>query len=279
MTALNTVVQPKFGCVHIATDGAHYLSDGIVQGIAPKTFPVPSWPGVVAARGPSFAPMIVGQMLALKFQSFDSMVEGVSDALPGLLDRMFLDEYDQDSKTMELIFAGYSKSRGTPEAYFLRTGDALPPDMTAEEVAAVKSRENVVAGSSFQLIKLPPVANGPLIDQATMQSTGYEGICIDDKPEQVIRDLRTCLEVQRHIAFGDQHLVGGVGHVLTVDKKGITTRELCRWGDQIGEPITPEPIDWKAWHAQHGALANVDLTSLSRLQRERMLKKAKKGTL
>jgi hypothetical protein len=79
--------------------------------------------------------------------------------------------------------------------------------------------------------------------------------------------------------IGGLHLVGGIGHLVTCTKDGITMRELCRWDDEIGQPITPKPIDWKAWHAQHGPLANVDLTSLSRLQRERMLKKAKKGTL
>jgi hypothetical protein len=42
---------------------------------------------------------------------------------------------------------------------------------------------------------------------------------------------------------------------------------LTRWNDTIGEPITPEPIDWAKW------------PGLSLLQRERMEKKMRKGTL
>jgi hypothetical protein len=53
---------------------------------------------------------------------------------------------------------------------------------------------------------------------------------------------------------------------------------LTRWNDKLGEPITSEPIDWDAWRAEHlpSPLAR---RPDSRLQRERMEKKMRKGTL
>jgi hypothetical protein len=62
--------------------------------------------------------------------------------------------------------------------------------------------------------------------------------------------------------------------ILTKDE--ITSRILRRWPDEIGEKITPEPIDLRAWRA---ARAPAIPEGLSRLQRERMEKKLRKGTL
>jgi hypothetical protein len=53
---------------------------------------------------------------------------------------------------------------------------------------------------------------------------------------------------------------------------------LTRWNDTIGEPTTPEPIDWarsepsicrRRWHHHR---------VLSRLQRERVEKEMRKGS-
>jgi hypothetical protein len=54
---------------------------------------------------------------------------------------------------------------------------------------------------------------------------------------------------------------------------------LTRWNDEIGEPTTPEPIDWAKWRAEHLVAPLAAPLGLSRLQRERMEKKAPKGTL
>jgi hypothetical protein len=51
---------------------------------------------------------------------------------------------------------------------------------------------------------------------------------------------------------------------------------LTRWNDKIGEPTTPEPIDWARWRAEHLPLPP---PGLSRLRRERMEKKMRKGAL
>jgi hypothetical protein len=53
------------------------------------------------------------------------------------------------------------------------------------------------------------------------------------------------------------------------------TGKLTRWSDEIGEPITPEPIDWAKWRAEH--LPSPLTPGLSRLQRERLEKKQRKA--
>jgi hypothetical protein len=57
------------------------------------------------------------------------------------------------------------------------------------------------------------------------------------------------------------------------------TSPLTRWNDTIGEPTTPEPIDWAKWRAEHLPSPPAPPPGLSRLQRERMEKKMRKGTL
>jgi hypothetical protein len=42
---------------------------------------------------------------------------------------------------------------------------------------------------------------------------------------------------------------------------------LTRWNDTIGEPITPEPIDWARWRAEHLPSPLAPPPGLSRLQR------------
>jgi hypothetical protein len=54
---------------------------------------------------------------------------------------------------------------------------------------------------------------------------------------------------------------------------------LARWNDTIGEPITPELIDWAKWRAEHLLLPSAPPPGLSRLQRERMEKKMLKWTM
>ena len=53
---------------------------------------------------------------------------------------------------------------------------------------------------------------------------------------------------------------------------------MTRSNDRIGELITPEPINWAKWRAEHMP-APLTPPGLSRLQGERMEKKFRKGTL
>jgi hypothetical protein len=75
--------------------------------------------------------------------------------------------------------------------------------------------------------------------------------------------------------------------LVEVTRDGVRAKILKRWPDQIGELIQPQPVDWAAWRARKKqtqstsalAASGVDLDGLSRLRRESMEKKARKGTL
>lgn len=95
-------------------------------------------------------------------------------------------------------------------------------------------------------------------------------------------------EIARQECLEGAHWVGGKALLTTIDARGVTQRVVHHWKeDQVGELITPTPVAWKEWLAERkrdraaGAVegAGIDLSGLSRLQRERMLKKARKGTL
>jgi hypothetical protein len=54
---------------------------------------------------------------------------------------------------------------------------------------------------------------------------------------------------------------------------------MAHGGSKIGEPITPERIGWEKWRAEHLPSPLEPPPGLSRLQRERMEKKFRKGSL
>jgi hypothetical protein len=75
------------------------------------------------------------------------------------------------------------------------------------------------------------------------------------------------------------HYVGGFAEVTTLTKDRVESRVIHRWDeDQIGELITPEPIDWSKWRAELQAPL-APPPGLSRLKAEMWAKKQRKGTL
>jgi hypothetical protein len=91
----------------------------------------------------------------------------------------------------------------------------------------------------------------------------------------------TVLELQRERPGRTGHfVVGGLIELVTIRRDQIESRVLKRWPDLVGEPIEPEPMDWPAWRARRADASVASIPAgLSRLQRERMEKKARKGTL
>jgi hypothetical protein len=54
----------------------------------------------------------------------------------------------------------------------------------------------------------------------------------------------------------------------------------CRWDeDEIGDLLSPAAVDWAKWSTGHLSLPLAPPLGRSRLQRERMDKKMRKGTL
>lgn len=80
---------------------------------------------------------------------------------------------------------------------------------------------------------------------------------------------------QQRLDWADgKHLVGGIAELVTVTRPHRKLR-LEAVADKVGELIAPEPIDWPAWRARRATAAAI-LPGLSRVQRQRLEKKAAK---
>lgn len=285
MTAINVVLQKRHRCLHVATDAAMYSDDGTVLHFGPKAFPIPGWPAVIACRGPALATAVIGQGLGLHCRDFDDMVRRIEALLPSLVHNCEPLFGGMAYSAIQVIIAGWSKERDAPEAYLIQT-DHERPDM-GDELSAILERDSAYNPDAYLLLKLDEVASGPDVDldSELAKNMGYEGLGPDDPPETVVADLRKTLEWQRRTGFErfgkTMRCVGGYGQLTTITPETIEQRIIVRWeDDQIGRTIEPQPVtDWAAWRAERAPISNVDLTGLSRLQRERMLKKARKGTL
>lgn len=271
MTAISIVAQPDHRCIHVMTDAAVYdQTDARVIMFGPKTYSVPSWPGVIATRGDWLPSAIAKVFIAHSFATFDALVDGVEDSMA-----------NQDpplTAEIEFIFAGWSEERQAPEAYLLRTTAALPPGMTEEEVAAAVA-DGGVGIAKNKLLPLPDVTCGPMIpsDEPMRAAAGYTGIAKSKPPETVIADMLFAMEIQRRLDPGAGRLgsiVGGYAQVVTVTPTGLTQRVLRRWPDEVGTYIEPEPPDWPALRRGGLAVVPEGESRLKREMRERRDRKA-----
>jgi hypothetical protein len=100
-------------------------------------------------------------------------------------------------------------------------------------------------------------------------------------------DLLQIMQMQREslIDYNGQDIcaVGGLALLSTVARGGtITQRVIHRWPeDKIGELMQPQPItDWKQWRTALTIKSAGGIPAgMSRLKREMIERKARKGTL
>jgi hypothetical protein len=261
--------------VHILCDGAVYDSGGTLQGVLSKSFAIPHLSAVIAARGPAVALPFIATRLSTLFSSFDELAAGIEAELPKII---------EDSETLfalsgatstEMAVIGWSEKDDIGKAFTIQTDDASE---TRAEYADIEQPE------SFKLIERPVAFALPAPSAEIMRAAGLRSDIDIDKIVPEI-DLLQIMEMQRQslIEFNGQeiYVVGGLALLSTVRRGGtITQRVIHRWPDAIGELIQPEPIDnWAAWRAALTIKSAGGTAGLSRLQRERMEKKARKGTL
>jgi hypothetical protein len=267
MTAIIIAAQRKRGCIHVAGDSAMYLRDQTVVAFGSKFLTVPHWPGVITSTGNSAIVPHVGWTLAQLFSTFDELVAGVSDALPRLVeDYVALQERHGIRSGADLYFVGISAERG-PEAYAIKTDDELPPGTTREEAEASEHW-----APPFTLLKLPDLVMTPVPTDQVVPAN-YEGIDLDDDPEQVTWSLRKILEMQRRMTLPEGiGGIGGFGQLATVSADGVTQRLLQRWPDQLGTPLRPPLIDWDEWHRDNPKPG----APMSRVKRDMLARKTGK---
>lgn len=290
MTAINIARQPLHRCLHVVTDGATYNRAGIVSGMGTKVFTAPNWPGVIAIRGIACALPVLGQALSWKFQSFDELVGGVEQVYASIIESVGFED-----SNIELILAGWSYERDRPESYVIYPNEELGIGMTVEKLEERKrTGEWVPMPEPYKLIELPAAMAGPYLSEPIQVSAGWCGIDVSAPPERCIATLHHLIECQRHDVLNgvEERFVGGFAQLTTVTPDGISQRILSRWPDKIDETIKPSPPDWVAWRAEHWkcfgfgadkpdplqALSSISPppVDLSRLRRERLIKKQRK---
>jgi hypothetical protein len=218
-------------------------------------------------------------VLGALFSSFDGLIDGIEVQLPEICEAFEDSLRDGQEDRIELYIVGWSAEREGPETYFLQTkansfcSDYVPPS------------GDYVNPASFELVKLPEIVLGPFITQdevSASQASLNRDVRGPDDLDPAVDGLRI-LEMQRQqrctMGEVEAHWVGGFGLLSTVTKDGVSQRVIGRWPDEIGELIVPDPVDWQAWNDAHPLKMVSAPPGQSRLQRERLEKKARKGTL
>ena len=300
MSAMNVVCLPQHKQIIVASDAASYDKQGTVALIGSKIHAMP-WPAVIQGTGNAGAIEWFVASAETRFASFDDLVAGVEAELPSIAEHVYLPNW-----RFEAAISGWSFARQRPET--ISTIDDGGPDSTPENDAMLRASGRLRTG---KLLVAPTVSSSPQPSTEITIRANYEGISDSDDPEQVKRMLRLMLEMQRHhfVARLRRHLVGGFVEIAVVKPDGVEKSIVHEWEeDRVGEKITPLPIDWLAFREQLGlprgmtlieqdavrdqlASLNRQLAALqqpappviphglSRMQRERMEKKARKGTL
>ncbi|MDO8398095.1 MAG: hypothetical protein Q7T45_09775 [Bradyrhizobium sp.] len=282
MSACNVLVKKQ--SVHILMDGLSYHSDGVVVRISQKCFTMPTLHACIATIGAGGAAMIFSIKAGEVFSSFDELVDGAEDEFPSIFDR-HRDLFEQcEFSDCELYVAGWSKASNQAEAYMMRIHDPKAQEFWNEATTGSE-----YSAEAFRLQKLDGIVTNPPPDVSELKAAGMSFNCRPEEIGEVMSPdvgLLHLMEVQRRKKTPlrpelDAHYwVGGLALLTSIDRTGITQRVLHRWTeDKVGEVVTPRPIDWKAWRASRVVAGAAIPEGLSRLQRERMEKKARKGTL
>lgn len=283
MSACNILIKRK--SVHILTDGLSYNSDGVVQGISQKCYAIPTLHAAVSAIGAGAADLIFWHSFSKMFASFDELVSDLEHRIHEIYDqrRELLEQ--SEFSDCELYIAGWSAARRRPEAYMMRIHS--PESQAYWDKSAIGTG---YSSEAFKLQQLDGVVANPGVEVDDLVAAGLSFDCAADQISEAMSadiDMLHLIEVQRRRKVPlrpgrDAHYwVGGVALLTSIDATGISQRVLHRWGeDRVGSVVTPEPIDWRPWRAAwSGSPAAAIPHGLSRLQRERMEKKARKGTL
>ena len=155
---------------------------------------------------------------------------------------------------VDILLAGWSEERNRAESYMLSSSDMHGFD-------------------PWEFHEAPAVVAGPV---PTDEALARVGIDVTQNPETVdpVSMGLKVFEAQRSMTFpattagGEEfHLVGGAAVMTQITRDGITQKIIHKWDDEIGQPITPEPLRKIADTSQ----------ALNRQQRRAMERAARKG--
>jgi hypothetical protein len=241
MSALNIAVRRD--SVILVTDGAVYSDEGVVAGFPTKAVALPSLPAVLATRGTPWATPLFAHLIGMRFQTFDAIVAGIEDVIPGIHERV-RSMCPQGDVDQPVVIGGWSHERNRPEAYLLFTAK-FAPGMNEEEDTA-----KAITSPIYKLHRLSNIVISPFV-------AGYVKLALkqDMDESNLLRSMTALLELQRKNFYrspkGEPFSgVGGYGLVSIVTRDNITQKIFHRWPeDRVGKCIekssTTVPVSGK----------------------------------
>lgn len=262
MTAMNVI--KRHDEITVITDGAGYDQHGRLLSIDSKVELLPHYPGfVMQSGGSAWTPAIVA-MFGFFAPDTDALFEKVEWVLPLVVEKF---EGISQEPMGRVIFGGWSNSQQQ-----MRLGVVF-----SEEAAALKQDSGghaVIQPDAFtlqefegdQLLAQPPVSE-------QHWNEGFGGRVYDLKQITDVDAFASFMLVAQRTVGAPFRGVGGFGQITSITRSAVSARVFERYDDEIGDIMMPIVVDWAARRAERIP------AGLSRLQRERMEKKARKGTL
>jgi hypothetical protein len=281
MSACFVLVQSK--SVHMVTDASSYLNDGTVVAVnLTKATVSATMRMAVSCPGPGGFQTDFADRMERDFDTFDDLIEhgGGAWVVAQFNEMAALRRRGDAFSTLYLI--GWHEREQRPAAYvvtlFTDTSsewERVRSRMTAEDIA-----EAMEARNKLHVVDKGVLNGTPMPSEAWMERGRFEVQFADDYVPAV--DLLHLVEIARQSITDDEGaVVGGKAVLTSIDATGISQKIIRHWAeDKIGERIHPGPVEWAGFRAARlMSAAAVPAVGISRLQRERMEKKARKGTL
>jgi hypothetical protein len=228
------------------TDGAAYdgttgelRSFDLVKGIA-----LPDLHMAIACNGPALLGQYLSERIADEFASFDDFVSRGELMLPDMFGEYAEYNCNADALSTFYVIGWHRHATPRPAAYSMNlwTDDCSRLAQVVENMSA----DSGVQRFKFEELALAgtPIPGSDLIESAGLRIPDDVN---DMRPEL---DLLHLMEIARHEEIDGHHWVGGNAVLTSVDEIGVTQKTLHVWEeDEVGEPITPLPIDWASWRA------------------------------
>jgi hypothetical protein len=262
--------------VYMMTDALSYI-DGVPHEVdCHKAHVIDGMRAVLSCTGPGGLGEEMAEVLGDGFTSFDCLVGHGSDLMKETFERHVAAHRAGDAISV-LAIIGWHETSDRPALYSMSMGTDGAKAAWARKNDPHQGRFD---GPRFELHPFECLST-PCPTKAQFDAARYNMACDFEKVDPAT-DLLHQLEIARRVMVDGRSFVGGNALLTTIDASGIAQRVVHRWEDDApGKPISPQPINWKRWRSdrERAYIANLIPSGLSRLQRERMAKKAAKGTL
>jgi hypothetical protein len=254
-------------CINVITDGASYSPDGILATISTKVGVMPHLNALVYTRGPSNTAILAAVDMGGSFTNFDDIIEHLEEFAPDFYERHTSHFINNAFPEIELYVCGWSTKRSAPEGYLIRCCFA---DSSFHDNPEWLSAGGTYTAAPFKMQTLSKLCASPKITPEEMKQTKFPSHLEVEELDPKIDGLHL-FHIQRS-KIGtrpDQvnfHAVGGFAMLTTIRENEITQSILKRFNDKVGEPITPEPMDWNNWNKVMRPVA-APLSFMTRQQR------------